>query len=506
MKQSYILTILLALVFLSSCKGVSSQEGVTEVQHQQANAQALSSQIVLLVNNSRFDLVASRVEGPFGTMFAYNNQFPGPLLKVAQGSTVQVNVTNNLDMPTSVHWHGLRLENEYDGAAGLTQDEIMPKMSFNYVLSFPDSGIYWYHAHVREDVQQERGLYGAILIEAQNSSYNNVDQEEVLLLDDVALDGSTLEKFGAVADHALMGRFGNVMVVNGQTNYSLSVRAAEVVRFYFIDAANTRVFNVSIKSHLLKVVGSDGGLLERDYFANSTVVAPGERSTVEVLFDAPGTYQVMHKTPESEYVLGSIVVEGTLKNRPEFEKRARHPEVTTSIDPVRMYFNNSPDIHIDAFVEMGHGGMMMGEQSNGMMRAQTGEIEWEDDMVMMNRMSTSKTVRWVLKDEESGLENMDLNYSVRVGDVKLIRINNDPTRVHPMQHPLHLHGQRFLVLRQNGVENKDLAWKDTVLVTPGVTDILVQFTNEGKWMFHCHIAEHLESGMMTTFYVLPKGA
>jgi len=122
---------------------------------------------------------------------------------------------------------------------------------------------------------------------------------------------------------------------------------------------------------------------------------------------------------------------------------------------------------------------------------------------MMNSMSTSKNVKWIIKDEKTGKINMENNYHVKVGDVKKIRFVNSRNSMHSMQHPMHLHGQRFLVLSVDGKQNEKLAWKDTVLVPAGKTvDILVEFSNPGEWVMHCHIAEHLEAGMMTQFTVV----
>ena len=202
---------------------------------------------------------------------------------------------------------------------------------------------------------------------------------------------------------------------------------------------------------------------------------------------------------------------------------------------MREYFDAPPDFEIDLTVEMSE--MMTGmmaeiekDMMDGMMEERDDAIiekgmsmqdmtredgmnmhgmpkegiEWEDEMPKMNVMATDKNTKWILKDKKTGKKNMDLGYQVRVGDIKKIRFFNDPESPHPMQHPIHLHGQRFLVLSVNGEENTNLVWKDTVLVQKGATvDILVDFTNPGDWMFHCHISEHLTAGMMGVFRVLP---
>jgi FtsP/CotA-like multicopper oxidase with cupredoxin domain len=135
-------------------------------------------------------------------------------------------------------------------------------------------------------------------------------------------------------------------------------------------------------------------------------------------------------------------------------------------------------------------------------------IEWEDDMVEVNRMTTPANMRWKLVDRETGAENAQINWRFRVGDRVKIRLVNEMDSDHPMPHPFHVHGAgRFLILARDGVDEPNLVWKDTVLVRTGETvDILLDVTNPGTWMAHCHIAEHHESGMMFSFNVDENGA
>jgi FtsP/CotA-like multicopper oxidase with cupredoxin domain len=129
-------------------------------------------------------------------------------------------------------------------------------------------------------------------------------------------------------------------------------------------------------------------------------------------------------------------------------------------------------------------------------------IEWEDDMAMMNSMSTDDTIEWFIEDADTKDRNQDINWSFTQGDMVKVRIENDGDGMHPMQHPIHFHGQKFVVLAVDGAANDNLQWKDSVLVPAGQTyDILVEMDNLGKWMAHCHIAEHLDAGMSFNFEV-----
>ena len=146
-------------------------------------------------------------------------------------------------------------------------------------------------------------------------------------------------------------------------------------------------------------------------------------------------------------------------------------------------------------------GTMMGGSMGNMMSGSSDGIEWEDAMPMMGNLTTD-TVKWQLVDQDTGKVNSDINWSFAKGTPVKIEIYNDPNSVHPMQHPIHFHGNRFLVVSRNGVPQTDLAWKDTVLVKSGETvDIVLDTSNPGTWMAHCHTAEHLQDGMMFTYTV-----
>jgi FtsP/CotA-like multicopper oxidase with cupredoxin domain len=140
--------------------------------------------------------------------------------------------------------------------------------------------------------------------------------------------------------------------------------------------------------------------------------------------------------------------------------------------------------------------------------AAAGGIEWEDDMVEVNRTTTPANTRWKVIDRSTGAENQGIEWRLKVGDRVKIRLVNEMDSDHPMHHPFHIHGAgRFLVLSRDGVEDPNLVWTDTVLVRTGeVVDILLDVTHAGRWMAHCHIAEHHESGMMFSFDVEPADA
>lgn len=476
-------------------------------------------QIVELKDGDTYDLVASpvtkEINGVKYKMLAYNGSIPGPLLKIPQGAEVTINFKNELGMNTLLHSHGVRMENAYDGSQ-TSQEELKPGETFSYKLKFPDVGVYWYHPHVREDYQQELGLYGNYLVVASDTNYwSPINREVPLVLDDILIEDGKINLSEKEADHALMGRFGNVMFVNGETDYKLNVKEGEVIRFYVTNVANTRPFNFMIEGAKMKLAGGDGGAYERDSWTDGVVLAPSERAIIEVLFDKSGTFAIQNKTPEKTYVLGNVVVDDEpvdVSYANDFVQLKTHQGVVASIDPFRAYFNKAPDKRVALTVDMmgmsGMGGHMMPDGTMmggmGMMGgAPEGGIEWEDsDMAMMNQMSGTDSVKWNIVDQDTRKKNMDIDWSFKKGEPVKIRIENPANSMHPMQHPIHFHGQRFLVVARDGVSQTNLVWKDTVLVKAGETvDILLDTSNPGTWMTHCHIAEHLEAGMMMTFKV-----
>ena len=207
-------------------------------------------ELVELADTDQFDLriapVAKRLGDATVRMLAYNGSIPGPTLRVRQGSELTVEVTNEGDLEDTVHWHGLRLENAFDGTAE-TQAPMPIGGSFSYRLLFPDPGIYWYHPHIREDYGQEMGLYGNIVVEpAERDYWPPANRELALTLDDILIEDGRVAPFSRTeSNYTAMGRFGNVLLTNGEPELSLSAQAGEVVRLYLTNTANTRVFNVA---------------------------------------------------------------------------------------------------------------------------------------------------------------------------------------------------------------------------------------------------------------------
>jgi suppressor of ftsI len=461
-------------------------------------------------------LVRRSFKGRAVAMYAFNGQHPGPLLMVAQHAEIVVVLRNALDQPTTIHWHGVRLDNRFDGVPDLTQAPVPPGGRFTYRLRFPDAGIYWYHPHVREDVQQELGLYGNLLVRSPRTDYYGpANREEVLILDDLLLTESGLVPFGAeAATHALMGRFGDVMLVNGEPGYQLNVRRGEVVRFYLTNVSNTRTLNLSFGGARMKVVASDVGSFAEEAWVESVVIAPAERYVVHVRFDVPGTTTLVNRVRGLDHLFGRFFAHvDTLGVIRVAEPRAV-PDLAVTFDVLRHDSTATTDArrYDDQVSRAPDRSLVLSLRRRGLPFITNqllmldsiyfAPIEWIGTMPAMNWASDARQVTWVLRDPATGRENMDIDWRFRRGQIVKVRLVSERESVHAMQHPVHIHGQRFLILAVNGVPTRHRAWKDTVLLPAGATvDLLVEMSNPGRWMLHCHIAEHLSANMMMAFTV-----
>jgi suppressor of ftsI len=252
-------------------------------------------QFVELNNGDSYDLEAKFITKKIGgkelKLFGYNGTIPGPTIKVRKGDEITINFINNTDVDSTIHSHGLRLDNEFDGVPDSTQPVVKPGGTFTYKLKFPDVGMYWYHPHFREDYAQEMGLYGNYFVVSDNKDYwSKVNYEVPLIIDDLKLlPTGDMESFDKnLTNFVLMGRYGNQMFLNGEPNYNVVFKKGSVARFYLTNVANTRVFNFKVNGAKMKLVGGDNGKYERETFVDTITIAPSERYIVEVFFDNEG--------------------------------------------------------------------------------------------------------------------------------------------------------------------------------------------------------------------------
>ena len=391
----------------------------------------------------------------------------------------------------------------------MSQQPVAPGDSFAYSLVFPDDGIFWYHPHVREDIQQELGLYGNILVRGTDSArMGPADREEVVMLDDLLLGSTAPLPFGAdTATHALMGRFGNQFLVNGEPEWKLEANTGEVIRLYLTNAANARTFNLGIDGAELTLEAAGLGPLGQPRAVESVVIAPAERWVVDASFSQPGRYAITNRArglhPTARAFVSVIDTLGWVQvgsGKWEVGREVRSEKLEVRSEPA------TRDSRLVTLVlSLRTDSLAFGlRQVLRLDTLWTPPAEMTGLMPMMDWIPTARGITWVLRDSTTGRENMDIDWRFKRGDRILLRLVNDRHVVHPMAHPIHLHGQRFMVVARNGEPTRpeDRAWKDTALVPAGGTlDLWVELDNPGHWMLHCHIAEHLGAGMHLAFSV-----
>ncbi len=384
---------------------------------------------------------------------------PGPMLEANVGDEVIVHFRNELPEPTTIHWHGLRLPAAMDGSTS-TQSKIEAGQSFEYRFVVKDAGSFWYHPHVDGEKQLERGLYAPFVV--HGGVVPDVSADRYFVLDDVKLSANGKLSEDTDALDVMLGRQGNVLLVNGQRSAQLAVAGGSRERWRFVNAANGRYFNLALAGHRFVVIGTDGGLLPTPYETDRLLIAPGERYEVLVTFDDPQGARLKLQT--YYYDRGHNVPDPGPKDLLELvagPRAAKAPAALPSswgvVEPTPVL----PTTFVRPFL------------------LQEFEGTGADATYF-----TINAERWPLNNP----------VMVKQGDTEIWEIKNDSE----MDHPFHLHGMFFQVVggRQ--------AWKDTVNIPQKQTlQFVVRYEPVGMWMFHCHILEHAERGMMGDLMVMP---
>ncbi|MBK9259590.1 MAG: multicopper oxidase family protein [Polyangiaceae bacterium] len=398
--------------------------------------------------------------------WTYDGVLPGPFFRVTAGDKLIVHFQNDLPAPTTIHWHGLRIPAAMDGAPGHSQPEIMPGTSFEYEFVLPDPGLYWYHPHVDSAVQVGFGLYGAILVDDPNEP-EDLGDELILVLSDIAVDEEgALEKPDSGGDFGtLFGREGNVLLVNGRRNPIIEARAGRRQRWRIVNAAKSRYYQLAMTDHSFMRIGGDGGRIESPIESSMLVLTPGERADVLVVpRGAPGTTLPVRWVP---YDRGY----GTTFNRPEEElfriRFANEPAVTP--EPLPKLSRTITPIDASAATNISLD-LTQNDQNGQLAMGINGIPSWESTPI-----------------------------TAKVGETQLFVVKNSMD----FAHPFHLHGFFFQALDESGAPVHPMEWKDTIDVPVHSTKrFVVTYDNRpGMWMFHCHILDHADAGMMGMLHV-----
>jgi FtsP/CotA-like multicopper oxidase with cupredoxin domain len=413
---------------------------------------------------------------PDTAVWAYNGTVPGPELRVRQGDPVQVVVSNNLGEDTTVHMHGIRLPNAMDGVPGLTQPPIRPGESFTYEFTPPDAGTFWYHPHADSLQQIGRGLAGALIVEEREPVA--VDHDLLWLIQDWRLDDESriAPGFGNRMEASMSGRIGNKITINGRIPDRVSARAGERIRLRLVNAALARIVGLRFEGHKPVIVAYDGQPCDPHPPEGDRVVL-GPAMRADLIIDMDGEPGQTHRVTDDFYQdLAYKLVDFVYAS----EKPIRDPRGTSLKLPANPL--PEPDLAAAERHEIALQGGMAGGMS-GMGMSGMGGATWA-----MNGMSMTG----------DGQPDMPPLFTFKRGQSCVLALRNETAWWHPM----HLHGHSLRVISRNGKPNELREWRDTVLV-PARESAEIAFVadNPGDWMFHCHVTDHQEAGMMTVIRV-----
>jgi len=412
----------------------------------------------------------SLLPGKSTAVFAYNGQIPGPTLEVHEGDKVIIHFLNKLPEATTIHWHGIHLPANQDGSPF---NPIPAGKSHDYIFTvFPGTaGTYWYHPHLdhRTGYQIAKGLYGAFIVRPADDPLRGIPEKLLILSDnrfraDGSLDLPAPESPQEEIDE-VNGREGNVLFVNGRVLPTIGIRSGEVQRWRVINTSAARVYKLGIPGQTMLHVGNDGGLFERPVEVSDITLANSER--VELLVrgtGSPGSTASLQMLPYDRYVP---------QTRPADWKEPR--------DLVRVQYTSEdplPPVTLPATLRR----------------------------IPVLDTTKATATRYIALSQ--GLINgrmMDMrrvDVTARLGATEIWQIEN----LVGMDHPFHLHGFHFQVIDRNGVQEPFRSWKDVVNVPKHQTvRFVVRYDDfPGKWMFHCHILDHEDHGMMGILEVKPR--
>lgn len=436
----------------------------------------------------------SYVDGKTTAVWTYGGTVPGPLIDVAVGDTLVVHFTNSLPESTTIHWHGIRLPNAMDGSPAV-QKPIESGASFEYRFTLKDAGLFWFHPHVRSDAQVAKGLYGVIRVRGPNEP--TVDAEHIVVLDDARLadDGSLpkdLDDYELLSqDLKIHGRWGPIVLANGATNRTFVLQPGAVHRFRFLNTANLRYFNLRVPGHRWRVIGTDGSLFAKPYDVDNLVIGPAERydalliaqgaegSDLPLLSDAFARAEddLQPATTVATFHLAGAAAQG--RTLPDAIAGATVPRLT--LPP-----GEPTPIELDSDTVGGAAGYTLPAT----------------DMNGAPVMSKAGDPVFVI-NKNAGTDVPPV--AVALGTTRAFKVHNVSHQVHVF----HLHGFFFQILDTDDVYDAKLnpgglrpemtsqAVKDTITVRSGYSvTVAGTFDAPGRWMFHCHIPEHSERGMM----------
>lgn len=438
-------------------------------------AKSSDGYIDLVAENAKQSLYYE--DGPKSDLWSYNGSTPGPEIRVKKGEVVRVRFTNKLDEPTSIHWHGIRIKNSMDGVSGLTQKPVQPGDTFIYEFETPDAGTYWYHAHNKSWNQVARGLYGSLIVDEEQSTFDH-KHDLTLVLDDWRLrDPGILdtETLGSTMEWSHGGRLGNWITVNGKTLPQFKLNAGEPYRLRLINAANARIFEIDPNLFSAQVLAYDGQPLPKavSLTYSPLLLGPAQRVDLLVTPTKGNNFELQETSGQEPFPMAFFSV---------FESGNQ-----VSFKSLPVNYLPEPNIELAQVIKL-H--MIGGAMGNGGRMIYNGEEITEDNFREAKQF-------WAFNNI-SNLADEPL-FRAKRDETIMIEVINDTAFLHAM----HVHGHHFRVIeRSESVIDEGQPWRDTFLIGQGqVTKIAFVADNPGKWLLHCHMLEHAVAGMNTWFEV-----
>ncbi len=417
---------------------------------------------------------------PETAIWGYQGNAPGPLIRARQGGEVAVKLVNRLEVPTTIHWHGIRIDNAMDGVAHLTQEPVAPGESFDYRFTVPDAGTFWYHPHVHgSGPQLDRGLSGLLIVD--EASPPDIDQDVVLQFDDWRIDEDgqiDTESFGNLHDAAHAGRLGNVLTVNGKDFERVDANPGDRLRLRIVSTCNARILELGFGDLDPWIVALDGQPVTPHRLGEEPlVIGPAQR--VDLIADVAGE-------PGGRFAISEV--SGEPFEAAEIALDAAEPRPVRNYPPESLLPNPVavPDAMPDRTIDL----VMAG----GAMRFLE-SADYRGETVDGRTLAMDHGMVWALNGV-AGMPEESL-FTARAGEPVALRLVNDTM----FPHAMHLHGHHFVIYDDANAALSGL--RDTVTVEPrATTTIGLVADNPGKWMLHCHMLEHQASGMETWFEVL----
>jgi len=419
---------------------------------------------------------------PETAIWGYGGSVPGPELRIAQGSTLEARLKNSLSQATTIHWHGIRIDNVMDGVAALTQAPVKPSATFDYRVTAPDAGTYWYHPHNRTWEQMARGLYGALIVEeAEPPSY---DRDFVLMIDDWRLgdDGQIDEdSFGSLRDWSHAGRLGNWPTVNGAPQPVYPVKRNERLRLRILNTANASVLVLRLDGLTAEIVAYDGMPIPPQPLDGTFILAPAQR--IDLVADVTGAEPALMIAGRENFRACSFTVSG--------EKRRRVLNDSVDLPPNPLTTDLDLKNALTTTVTVGGGAMggMAEARIGGFGAAYRGEKPVKGTL-SLRTLAQDHNLVWAL----NGVAGMPVEplFKAERGQTCIVNLVNEGRWPHAM----HFHGHHFRETEQGS------PWRDTILLGPRETKkVAFVADNPGRWMLHCHMLEHQAGGMGTWFEV-----